>query len=47
MKYIVIKEYNIQDFIDKVQQHLDEGWNVYGNLVYADGIHIQTLVKYE
>ena len=44
-EFIIIQERNINDFINKVNRYIEEGWAVQGGVCYADGTYCIAMVR--
>ena len=44
-KYIVVMDYDVDDVIKEVNQHLSQGYKPYGELYYADGSLYQVMMR--
>lgn len=45
--YIVIKKASFAEFVADVKKYLSAGFELYGSLIYQDGIFVRELVRYK
>lgn len=45
--YIIIKKASFAEFVADVNKYLKAGFELYGTLIYLDGVYVRELVRYK